>query len=147
MMIYRKIKVFVTYLLFAITLAINPAFATEQGIQSFGSVRDGVRHVNASEANEILKNNPKVQVLDVRTGIEYKFGHLPESVQINYYSWQFESMLNELDKNVTWLVHCRTGVRSGKTLPIMASLGFTSVIHLDGGIVAWTDGGFDLVDD
>ena len=80
-------------------------------------------------------------MLDVRTGFEYNRGHLLDATNINYYSFSFEKQLDKLDKNTTWLVHCRTGVRSGKSLPIMKSLGFESIIHLDGGIVAWTDDG------
>ena len=64
---------------------------------------------------------------------------------MNYYSRSFEEQLDKLDRKTTWLVHCRTGVRSGKTLPIMKELGFESIIHLDGGIVAWTDAGQPVV--
>ena len=42
-----------------------------------------------------------------------------------------------LDKETTWLVHCKSGVRSGKTLPLMKKLGFKSIIHMDGGINDW----------
>jgi len=147
MMTFNSNTAFFAYLLLAFHTLFNQAIATEEGIESFGVQTNGVRHVNASEADEILKRYPSVRVLDVRTGFEYNRGHLQDSVQINYYSRQFENKLDELDKNVTWLVHCRTGVRSGKTLPIMESLGFSSVIHLDGGIRAWSKGGFEVVKD
>ena len=81
----------------------------------------------------------------MRTGFEYNRGHLEGSTQMNYYSRSFEEQLDKLDRKTTWLVHCRTGVRSGKTLPIMKELGFESIIHLDGGIVAWTDAGQPVV--
>lgn len=88
---------------------------------------------------------PSVRVLDVRTGFEYNRGHLPDAVQINYFSRQFEKKLEALGKNITWHVHCRRGSRSGKALPVMESLGFSSVIHLDGGIKAWTKRGLPVV--
>ena len=144
---YRKTyRVFITSVLSKIAVLLfallsHPLLAQETGIEKFGSDKDGVRHVNANEAAEILKQFPSVKVLDVRTGLEYKLGHLPDSTNINYYSFSFEKQLDNLDKSITWLVHCRTGVRSGKSLPIMKSLGFESIIHLDGGIVAWTDDG------
>jgi len=120
------------------------AIADESGLEDYGKSVDGVRHVNASEAAAILKNYPTVKVLDVRTGFEYQRGHLPDATNINYYSFSFKKQLDSLDKSVTWLIHCRTGVRSGKSLPIMKSLGFESIVHLDGGIVAWTDDGQPL---
>ena len=104
-----------------------------------------VQDVSATEAAELLKNNPEIRVLDVRTGFEFNRGHLKDAVNINYYSWSFEKQLAELDKNVTWLLHCRTGVRSSKTLPLMKAAGFTSVIHLTDGIVDWFDAGLPVV--
>lgn len=118
--------------------------AADRSLQQFGSEIDGVRHVSAADAAQILKQYPSVRVLDVRTGFEFNRGHLANAININYYSFSFQRQLNELDKKVTWLVHCRTGVRSGKTLPIMKSLGFESIIHLDGGTVAWTNSGQPL---
>ena len=122
----------------------NPVFAFEDGLEEYGIDNEGVRHVNATEAAEISRKYPSVKVLDVRTAIEYKFGHLPDATNINYYSFSFKEQLDELDKNITWLIHCRTGVRSGKSLPIMKALGFKSIVHLDGGIVAWTDDGHSV---
>ena len=126
--------------LFLMTL-FHPVYALEAGLEEYGNEIDGVRHVDAAQAADILKKFPSVKVLDVRTGFEYNRGHLLDATNINYYSFSFEEQLDKLDKNTTWLIHCRTGVRSGKSLPIMKSLGFESIIHLDGGIVAWTDDG------
>jgi len=103
-----------------------------------------IRDVSAAEAAEILKENPNIKILDVRTGLEFRLGHIKDAVNLNYYSRKFETNLAELDKDITWLVHCRTGVRSGKTLPLMKAAGFTSVIHLKDGIVDWKDAGLPL---
>lgn len=121
------------------TLLTLPAHAMEEGLADYGKDMGGVRHVTAAEAGEILQKFPTVKVLDVRTGLEYDRGHLTDATNINYYGFSFKKQLQQLDKNVTWLVHCRSGVRSGKSLPIMKAMGFTSIIHLDGGIVAWAN--------
>ena len=63
-----------------------------------------IRDVNATEAAELLKNNPEIKVLDVRTGFEFNRGHLKDAINLNYYSRKFEDKLNELDKNTTWLL-------------------------------------------
>ncbi len=124
-----------------LALIAHPAFALEPGIEAYGKDLGGVRHVNATEAAEILQKYPSVRILDVRTGPEYNRGHLTDATNINYYSFSFKKKLDKLDKSITWLVHCRSGVRSGKSLPILKSLGFESIIHLDGGIVAWRKDG------
>lgn len=128
-------------------LLYHSAYALEPGLEEYGTDINGIRHVTAADAKEIIEQFPSVQVLDVRTGLEYNRGHLSNALNVNYYSFSFKDKLKKLDKGVTWLVHCRTGVRSSKTLPIMKSLGFTSVIHLDGGTSAWTSAGYDLQKD
>ena len=104
-----------------------------------------VRDVSAAEAATILMEDPEIGILDVRTGFEFDRGHLEGAVNLNYYSRKFKSKLDELDKEKTWLVHCRSGVRSGKTLPLMEAAGFKSVIHLKDGIVDWVNADLPVV--
>lgn len=115
-------------------LCINTAFA-----------EFNAQEVTAVEAAEILKQNPDIRILDVRTGFEYRRGHLKGSINLNYYSLSFEDHLAQLDKDITWLVHCRTGVRSSKTIPLMKEAGFTNVIDVSDGIVGWQNAGLPLV--
>ena len=122
-----------------VALLCHSVFALEPGIETYGKDKNGARHVNATEAAEILKKYPTVQVLDVRTEKEYKRGHISDSINIDYHGSQFKKQLDKLDRNTTWLVHCHSGVRSGRSLGILKSLGFKSIIHLDGGALAWTE--------
>lgn len=81
-------------------------------------------------------------VLDVRTPEEYVTGHLQGARNIDFRAGDFVEKIQALDKNVPYAIYCRTGNRSGQALETMRSLGFTSVVNLSGGIVAWgTDGG------
>lgn len=126
-------------------LNMNSQFAqAASSIENIGEIRDGVRHLSASEAAAILKLDTSIRVLDVRTGIEHRFGHIEGSTNINYYSFSFKEQLNKLDKNLTWLVHCKVGVRSGKTIPLMKESGFVSIIHMDGGIDDWKNAGLPI---
>lgn len=129
-------------LLLSLTLAVSSLWAQDQ---KDAAASFDVRHVNASEASEVLNADPDIRVLDVRTGWEYGRGHLDGAVNVNYYSLSFRKNLDKLDKDVTWLVHCKTGVRSGKTLPIMQELGFKHVVHMDGGIDSWREAGLPTV--
>jgi len=89
--------------------------------------RDGVQHVGSDN----------IQVLDVRTAEEFAEGHIEGAVNIDYYADDFAAQLKSLDPNKQYVVHCRSGVRSGRSLPILKSAGVTKLIHLDGGIKAW----------
>jgi len=124
---------------YAIGLVLGLFFA------SFAFAELKVRDVSAAEAATLLKENSEIGILDVRTGFEFNRGHLEGAVNLNYYSRKFKSQLEELDKNKTWLVHCRSGVRSSKTLPLMEAAGFNSVIHLTDGIIDWVNADLPVV--
>ncbi len=103
-----------------------------------------VLHVNPQEAASIIKDNPEIVILDVRTPVEYRYGHIADAININYYSFSFKKKLAQLDKDKTYLVHCQTGVRSGKTMPMMLRAGFTNLIHMDGGYKSWKNSGLPV---
>ena len=108
------------------------------------TLKDGVHHVNAVEAHYLLSSSNTIQVLDVRTAKEFQQGHIEGAINIDYYADDFAEQLTALDPNIEYLVHCRSGVRSGKSLTILKSIGVKKLIHLDGGIKAWLSRGFAL---
>ena len=83
------------------------------------------------------KDNPDFMILDVRTPKEYTAGHLSGAINLDYYSNNFRTDLEQLDKSKTYLIYCRTGRRSGVTLNMMRELGFSGVYDIAGGITAW----------
>ncbi len=72
-------------------------------------------------------------LLDVRTQNEFREGHAPGALQIDYYRKNFQQRLDKLNKNKTYFIYCKSGRRSGHTLRIMESLGFREVYNLAGG--------------
>lgn len=83
-----------------------------------------------------LKEQPGV-VLDVRTPEEYAEGHLPNAQLLNFYDEQFREKLEQLDKNKTYYVYCRSGGRSSRAVALMREMGFQRVYNLEGGIMQW----------
>ncbi len=102
-------------------------------------VRNGVLHVNAEEAQRLLSERTDVRVLDVRTIGEFKQGKIEDAINIDYYADDFTEQIKSLDPQTTYLVHCRSGVRSGKSLAILQNVGINKLIHLDGGFNAWLE--------
>jgi rhodanese-related sulfurtransferase len=91
------------------------------------------------------KANPDFVILDVRTPEEYADGYIAESILLDFYADDFEAELDELDKNKTYLVYCRSGNRSGKSVKMMKDLNFMEVYDVDGGILRWEAEGFPMV--
>jgi rhodanese-related sulfurtransferase len=97
-----------------------------------------VKHVDAQQAAELLKQK-KATVLDVRTANEFKDGHVAGAKHVDFLASDFKAKAGLLDKTKTYLVHCASGKRSTAALPVLRELGFTGLIHLDGGFFAWED--------
>jgi rhodanese-related sulfurtransferase len=91
------------------------------------------------------RDNPAFILLDVRTPGEYNKGHIPGAKLLDFHQRDFIKRLKTLDRDKTYLLYCRTGNRSGRTLTLMEKLGFKQVAHLAGGVVAWQRKGFSLV--
>jgi phage shock protein E len=85
-------------------------------------------------------------VIDVRTPEEYAAGKVfADAALIDFYAADFRTKLSQLDKDQSYLIYCRSGNRTGQTLNIMKSLGFTKVYDLAGGKNAWEQSGRQLV--
>lgn len=104
--------------------------------------------ITAKEAfalREKNKDNPNFVVLDGRTLKEFEEGHIEDAILLDFYSETFLEELNKLDKNKTYIVHCRSGRRSKKTLNKMRELEFKEVYNLLDGMKGWKKEGLPTV--
>ncbi len=106
-----------------------------------------IRQGNPEEAQELIRanaGNRKFVILDIRTPGEYRNGHIPNAMLLDFHSPSFRGNLAALDKNRTYLMYCRSGNRSGRALTMMGELGFMKVFELRGGIKSWISSGRTL---
>ena len=101
----------------------------------------------AADAALFITEHPDTIVLDIRTPKEYAQGHIKNALLMNYYEDDFTTRLAALDREKTYVVHCRSGGRSGKAVPMMEELGFKRVIHLAGGFKDWQASNLAVVKD
>ncbi len=121
----------------------------EEGVAvEIGSVKEnGVRYVSSEEAASLIGQRPEMIVLDVRTAGEFRGGHIEDAINVSYFSLSFRKRLKELDPNAAYLVHCKSGHRSNRSVAIMLSKGIKDITHLDGGFDAWKDAELPFVSD
>ena len=99
-----------------------------------------IKNITPKEASTLIENNHdnlNFVIIDVRTPEEFAEERIDGAINLDYYAGTFEDELNKLDKNRTYVVYCRSGVRSGGTLDLMKELGFKEVYNILGGIIAW----------
>ena len=93
--------------------------------------------VNITEVQEILKSEPGLQVLDVRTPKEFADGHLAGAINMNIKDGDFEQQIQNLHKTKPVLVYCLAGVRSSEAAHLLAKNGFTKIYNFKDGMLGW----------
>jgi rhodanese-related sulfurtransferase len=88
--------------------------------------------------NDDLENESDPIILDVRTPQEFETSRIPKSINIDFYNPEiFMQQIGKLDKERSYYIYCRTGVRSANSCHLMKELGFAKTYNLIGGIVDW----------
>lgn len=87
----------------------------------------------------------QTQIVDVRTLVEYKSGHIYDAVNMSVDDPSFENQIQELDKNSPVAVYCKSGIRSFYAANVLKNHGFQIIYNLDGGLNSWLKNGKELV--
>ena len=100
------------------------------------------RDLAPEEAQQELRDDPTLRILDVRTADEYRSHRLPKATLIPVQ--ELATRLQELDTQANWLVYCEHGRRSLFACELMAKAGFTKLANLRGGLAYWSGCGLPL---
>lgn len=91
-----------------------------------------VKFIEPNELDEVINNEDRYILLDVRQPMEHEQCALPNSTLIPL--GQLRDRLSELNKNKKIIVYCAVGVRSYNAARILMQNGFNNVLTLSGGI-------------
>ena len=98
-----------------------------------------------SELNEsISKMDHDLVLLDVRTQAEYDSGHILNAINISHDEILEDPELLAGYKDSQMVVFCRSGVRAGKVIQLLESIGFEDIIDIDGDMLAWSEAGYRM---
>lgn len=102
----------------------------------FGNKLRGIKEVDTAGAMNLI-NRSNALVLDVREQGEYDAGHIINSRLISL--GKLKERIGELEKYRTRpiIVVCRSGNRSESGTAFLNKQGFTQVVNLNGGVMAW----------
>jgi len=138
---FARLQVILTAMRLFTSIMISLAVLAASAHADDKKKQDGpIVHVDAAGAAKLLAEKDPAKrptVIDIRTTEEFDGGHLADARQIDYLSDDFEAKISKLDRARPYLVHCRSGGRSGRSLDVWKRLGFKKIYHLDGGILAW----------
>ena len=119
------------------------------GVNSaLGTETQKIENIAPTKAYDLIqehKNDENFVILDVRTSAEFAQGYIEDAINIDFYSKTFRDNLNKLDKEKTYLLYCRSGNRSGRTLKLLEELQFKTAYNMTGGIGQWVAEGRPMI--
>lgn len=97
---------------------------------------DTVPEITVEELEKLTNTGADFQLIDVREPYEYEIANLGgELIPLNTVMDHVDRIHS--DKKV--VVHCRSGKRSADAIKLLEKKGFTNLLNLKGGILAWAD--------
>lgn len=95
--------------------------------------RDGIAVMDINEGVALCEATPQAVLLDVRTALEYRMGHIPNSRNVPL------QKLSRLEEQVSTplFVYCLAGTRSRQAVLMLQGMGYEQVTDL-GGISAYS---------
>ncbi len=89
-----------------------------------------------------LRQRDDVYLLDVREDFEYAEGHIPNTTLVSLGT--IPDSLDEIPRDKTVIVVCRSGNRSNQATQFLREQGFDNVHNMLGGMNAWQQAGYDV---
>jgi len=93
--------------------------------------------IDPVEVKARMDRQERFVLIDVREPHEYQICSIPQARLIPL--GDLPKRVHELDSAEDIVLHCRTGVRSGKAVDFLRQAGFRRVKNMVGGILAWSD--------
>lgn len=95
--------------------------------------------LDVQEFKEKMETYEDAVLLDVRTPEEIKESAIEGHIALNIMDPSFTMKIDELDREKSYFVYCRSGNRSGQACRYMLAQGFKKLYNLEGGMMAWED--------
>lgn len=115
-------------------LCYAPPFGTAKDVVNYaGYVASNLlsgtfKQINVDKVRNLVENG--AYIIDVRERIEFEKGHIKGAINIPLS--QLRERINEIPKDETVYLHCRTGQRSYNAVLALQNLGYNNVINITG---------------
>ena len=96
-----------------------------------------MKNITPDELRKIRFDKASTKIIDVRTPAEVAEGTIEGAENINLMDPEFADKINYKDKELPYIMICRSGNRSGTACGFMETQGFTEVYNLAGGMLGW----------
>ena len=94
--------------------------------------------IDSGALTDMINNKSSFVLLDVRTPEEIADGKISDALELDYFGDNFAVEIDKLDKDKHYVVYCKSGGRSAKSIAMMKEKGFEKCTNLKGGYTAWS---------
>ncbi len=100
--------------------------------------------ITCRELNELCQSGQSVDLIDVRTPVEFREVHSVYARNVPLDSLKPDAVMSgrEAAADQPLYVICRSGNRSSKACEAFLAAGFTNIINVEGGTKAWDEAGY-----
>lgn len=116
---------------------------TERDYLSSISKENG-QNLTALEVRDLIRENPGLIIIDVRTPEEFELGSVENAINIDIYNQNFLLDIKELRMDEKYLLYCAVGGRSSAASELMENEGFTSVFNSINGFASLKEVGITI---
>jgi adenylyltransferase/sulfurtransferase len=119
----------------------NPTIRELQDYVAFcgvgrGEETEAVEEISAGELKRRMDEGVALEVIDVRDPHEWEICRIPGTRLVPLGT--LGEHLHEFDSSKTYVMHCKSGVRSAKAIAQLRRAGFKRLLNLRGGVLAWS---------
>ena len=101
-----------------------------------------INEIEVADLNTQLIENSSIKVIDVRSHQEIAQGTIPGAEPLPLHLLPMNEDRIPTDQPVVFM--CRSGGRSAQACYYLSQKGFSNVLNLRGGIIAWAQQGFEF---
>lgn len=96
-----------------------------------------MKNLTQDQWKEEINASKNAVIMDVRTPAEWSEGIIEEAEMLDFLDHEnFKKEIQQLDKDKSYYLYCRSGARSGQACQMMSQLGLQAN-NLIGGIMEW----------
>ena len=100
--------------------------------------------MQASDLAQRIKTNGAPLVIDTRTGLEFKLGHIPGAIHAPVLKMLLKMTHLPEDKNTELVITCFHGPRAWMAQKLLAAFGYRNATLLEGHMAGWRRAGLLL---
>ena len=98
--------------------------------------------MRAKELQQKLQSKTPPAVVDVRSGFEFRSGHIPGAVHAPTWKILFRMVNLPKDKTSQLVLTCEHGPRARMAQGLLGRLGYRNTLLLEGHMAGWRHAGF-----